>query len=109
MKHAASAIGISERSAYRWLARYRAEGDAGLVDRLGGMTEAVEEMRALLRQPADAQLRLVDYPAPQNSFDKALKFVSKLEQTATRIEGVRTQLEPLLNGESLYAPVGAPQ
>jgi protease-4 len=79
--------------------------DAGLVDRLGGMTEAVEEMRALLRQPADAQLRLVDYPAPQNSFDKALKFVSKLEQTATRIEGVRTQLEPLLNGESLYAPV----
>jgi protease IV len=79
--------------------------EAGLVDRLGGMTEATEEMRALLRQPVDAPLRLVNYPAAQNSFDKALKFVSKLEQTATRIEGVRTRLEPLLTGESLYMPL----
>jgi len=30
---AAHAAGISERSAYKWLARYRAEGEAGLVDR----------------------------------------------------------------------------
>src|SRR5688500_17935477 len=30
---AAEAAGISERSAYRWLARWRAEGEVGLVDR----------------------------------------------------------------------------
>ena len=33
VKDAAAAIGISERSAYGWLGRYRAEGVAGLVDR----------------------------------------------------------------------------
>ena len=33
VKEAAAAIGISARSAYRWLARYRGEGEAGLVDR----------------------------------------------------------------------------
>ncbi len=30
---AAEAAGVSERTAYRWLARWRAEGDAGLLDR----------------------------------------------------------------------------
>src|SRR5436189_1479056 len=30
---AAEAAGITERSAYRWLARWRAEGEAGLLDR----------------------------------------------------------------------------
>lgn len=30
---AAEAAGVSERTAYRWLARWRAEGEAGLVDR----------------------------------------------------------------------------
>jgi transposase InsO family protein len=30
---AAEAAGVSERSAYRWLARWRCEGDAGLLDR----------------------------------------------------------------------------
>jgi len=33
VRKAAEAQGLSERSAYRWLARYRAEGDAGLIDR----------------------------------------------------------------------------
>jgi transposase len=33
VKNVAAAIGISERSAYRWLGGYRVEGDAGLVDR----------------------------------------------------------------------------
>ena len=33
VKEAAEALGLSERSAYRWLARYRAEGLSGLVDR----------------------------------------------------------------------------
>ena len=30
---AAQAAGVSERTAYRWLARYRAEGPLGLRDR----------------------------------------------------------------------------
>lgn len=30
---AAAAAGVSERTAYRWLARWRSEGEAGLVDR----------------------------------------------------------------------------
>jgi transposase len=30
---AAQAAGISMRQSYRWLARYRAEGEAGLADR----------------------------------------------------------------------------
>ena len=33
VRKAAEAQGLSERSAYRWLARYRAEGLAGLLDR----------------------------------------------------------------------------
>ena len=33
VKEAAEAQGLSERSAYRWLARYRAEGPPGLVER----------------------------------------------------------------------------
>src|SRR5438477_11019181 len=30
---AAEAAGVSERTAYRWLARWRSEGEAGLFDR----------------------------------------------------------------------------
>jgi transposase InsO family protein len=33
VRAAAAAAAVSERSVYRWLARFRAEGDAGLVDR----------------------------------------------------------------------------
>ncbi len=33
VRTAAEAAGITERSAYRWLARWRAEGEAGLLDR----------------------------------------------------------------------------
>ena len=33
LSQAAAAAGVSERTAYRWLARWRAEGAAGLVDR----------------------------------------------------------------------------
>ena len=31
--HAAEAAGVSRATAYEWLARYRAEGEAGLLDR----------------------------------------------------------------------------
>lgn len=33
VKQAAEALGLSERSAYRWLSRYRSEGPSGLMDR----------------------------------------------------------------------------
>ena len=33
VKAVAEALGLSERSVYRWLARYRAEGSSGLLDR----------------------------------------------------------------------------
>lgn len=33
VKEAARAAGVSERTAYKWLARYDAEGRAGLLDR----------------------------------------------------------------------------
>lgn len=79
--------------------------DAGLVDRLGGMVEATDEMRQLLRQPPDTQLRLIDYPAPEDGFTKARKLLSKIESTAIQIDGVRAKLEPLIKGESLYLPV----
>ncbi len=32
-EEAAQAAGVSARTAYKWLARYRAEGDAGLIAR----------------------------------------------------------------------------
>ena len=32
-KDAAEAAGVSERTASKWLARYRAEGEEGLIDR----------------------------------------------------------------------------
>ena len=33
VRQAAQSLGISERTARKWLARYRAEGPAGLIDR----------------------------------------------------------------------------
>ena len=33
VRAASEAAGVSERTAYKWLARYRAEGMAGLADR----------------------------------------------------------------------------
>src|SRR5437660_3067804 len=52
---AAEAAGVSERTAYRWLGRWRAEGQAGLFDRSSApkrvpqrtSPERVEAIRAL--------------------------------------------------------------
>src|SRR5690606_20065129 len=54
----ATALGVSERTVYKWPARYRAEGEAGLVDRssrphvMPGATPAklIEQVIALRRQ-----------------------------------------------------------
>ena len=58
LSEAALAAGVSERTAYRWLARWREEGDAGLLDRSSAprhiphrtpaeRTEAIEALRRL--------------------------------------------------------------
>jgi transposase InsO family protein len=61
---AAEAAGVSERTAYRWLARWRAEGSAGLLDRssapkriphrtCAGRVEAIERLRRLWMTAAE--------------------------------------------------------
>jgi len=57
VQHVAESLGISERTARKWLARYRAEGPAGLVDRSSApkvvanrsSEQAVEAIAALRR------------------------------------------------------------
>jgi len=46
VKGAAEAQGLSERAAYRWLARYRQEGPAGLMDRSSRPKRVARERRA---------------------------------------------------------------
>src|SRR6478735_11891509 len=57
---AAEAAGISERSARKWLSRWRAEGEAGLVDRSSAPRRVPSRLPAdrlgaieALRRPAD--------------------------------------------------------
>ena len=61
---AAEAAGVSERTAYRWLARWRAEGSAGLLDRSSApkriphrtradRVEAIERLRRLWMTAAE--------------------------------------------------------
>src|SRR3954470_5493156 len=52
---AAEAAGVSERSAYRWLARWRAEGQAGLLDRSSA------PKRIPHRTPADRGRRIASW------------------------------------------------
>jgi len=63
---AASAAGISERSARKWLGRWRTEGEAGLLDRSSAprripnrTPEAIIEAIAALRR-----LRMLPWPSP---------------------------------------------
>ncbi|HEX8511038.1 MAG TPA: IS481 family transposase, partial [Propionibacteriaceae bacterium] len=67
--HAAKAMGISRQCAYRWVRRWRAEGEAGLVDRSSRPRRsptrtpaAVEQQVLLLRQ---AQRRGPDWLGPE--------------------------------------------
>ena len=77
---AAEAAGVSERTAYRWLARWRADGEAGLLDRSsrprgianrtpGGRERVIEQLRRLYmtavengRVPGDGALERVGGP-----------------------------------------------
>ena len=51
--HAAKAMGISRQCAHRWIARYRAAGDAGLVDR------SSRPRRSPSRTPPDIERQVV--------------------------------------------------
>jgi len=61
---AAEAAGVSERTAYRWLARWRADGEAGLLDRSSAprtiphrtpaqRVEVIEKLRRLFMTAAE--------------------------------------------------------
>ena len=52
--HAANAMGISRQCAHRWVARYRALGEAGLVDR------SSRPRRSPSRTPADTEQRVLE-------------------------------------------------
>jgi transposase InsO family protein len=68
VRAAAEAAGITERSAYRWLARWRAEGEAGLADR------------------SSAPRRIPHRVQPDRV--EAIKALRRLRMTAVEIAGV---------------------
>jgi protease-4 len=49
----------------------------GLVDRLGGLVEALDETRGLLGLPATAPLAVVKRPKPASPFERAFELVSR--------------------------------
>ena len=51
--HVARELGVSRQCAHRWVARYRAEGEAGLVDR------SSRPLRSPRATPARVQARVV--------------------------------------------------
>ena len=69
----------------------------GLVDRLGGLYEAKEELRRLLDLPPGAELRLVPYPEPEG----LLGWLSRLAGAP----GAGADLLGLLEQPLLLAPV----
>jgi transposase len=73
---AAEAAGVSERTVYRWLARWRIEGSAGLLDRSSrpqhsprrlptGTVQAIEALRRL-RMTASEIARCYRSPSPRS-------------------------------------------
>jgi transposase InsO family protein len=90
---AAEAAGMSERSAYRWLARWRSEGEAGLADRSSrpknsptmtppARTAAIEALRRLRMTAAEIS-ELLEMP------------LSTVSRVLNRIGlGKRSRLEP---------------
>nr|WP_255392575.1 IS481 family transposase [Kineosporia sp. A_224] len=55
--HAARELGVSRQCAHRWVTRYRAEGEAGLVDR------SSRPLRTPSRTPARVEARVLRVPA----------------------------------------------
>ncbi|MEC7575467.1 MAG: hypothetical protein VX973_11345, partial [Pseudomonadota bacterium] len=60
----------------------------GLIDAVGGMDAALDELRALLKLPPAAPLRLVDLPAPS----KIEQFLMALQEQGIDIRGAANRL-----------------
>jgi transposase len=77
---AAEAAGVSERTAYRWLARWRAEGEAGLQDR-SSRPHRVPRRTSPERERVIAQLRRLRMTAAEiaECLGMALSTVSRPE------------------------------
>jgi transposase InsO family protein len=76
---AAEAAGVSERTAAKWVGRYRAEGEAGLVDR-SSAPRSVPSRTPEERRQVIAALRRLRFTGPEISelLDMALSTVSGL-------------------------------
>src|SRR4051812_10391415 len=59
VSHVAKELGVSRQCAHRWVARYRAEGEAGLVDR------SSRPRRCPRRTPAEVEARVLAMRAEQ--------------------------------------------
>lgn len=57
--------------------------ERGLVDRLGGIDEAVDEARQLLNLPDGTEIEVVPYPPPVSVFDRVADLASGNIQAAT--------------------------
>ncbi|MBT5808856.1 MAG: signal peptide peptidase SppA [Rhodospirillaceae bacterium] len=62
----------------------------GLVDRLGGLTTAVGEMRDLLKLAADAPVALVVRPAARTPLEQALEVLKESQSPFTALEALVT-------------------
>jgi transposase InsO family protein len=90
---AAEAAGVSERSAYRWLARWRAEGEAGLLDR-SSAPKRIPHRTAADRVRAIASLRRLRMTAAEIAEVLAMA-LSTVSAVLKRIGlGKRSRLEP---------------
>jgi transposase InsO family protein len=94
VKEAGAAAGVSERTAARWLARYRAEGEAGLVDRSSAPL-SVPARTADARVSAIAGLRRLRMTAAEIAELLSMP-VSTVSAVLARIGlGKRSCLEPV--------------
>lgn len=79
--------------------------ELGLVDRLGGLPEALAEMRILLRLPEGAELRLEPIPEDEPLWRLATKLLGKSAATLTWIQEVFGWIAALSNGAVLLPSV----
>lgn len=79
--------------------------DHRLVDRLGGLLEARDEVRTLLHLPSDAPLRIRKVPPDEPLWRAALKLVGRGAATAREVLSVVAGLTGLMTGTPLLPAV----
>ena len=97
LRAAAEAAGVSERTAYRWLARWRAEGEAGLFDRSSAPRSIPH------RTPAD---RVSVIEALRRLWMTAVEIAEVLEMPLSTVSAVLRRIG--LGKRSRLAPVEPP-